>query len=673
MSELDPHNEVKRLRELLQRWGVEYYQNDAPTVSDSEFDRTLLALRELEDAHPQLVTDDSPTQRVGAAPLEGFASVVHRLPMLSLDNAFSAGDLLDFDRRVRERLDGSIVRYACEPKLDGIAVSIVWQDGQIMLAATRGDGRTGENITQNVRTIESVPLRLLGADVPSYLEVRGEIFMPREGFEAFNARARRDGDKPFVNPRNAAAGSLRQLDSSITRRRPLEFCAYGLGYIEGMTVGFQSHTEAMRQLREWGIPISAYSDSVEGIEACERYYGKLSQVRETLGFDIDGIVFKVDTFAEQERLGFVSRAPRWAIARKFPAQEEMTVVLGVEFQVGRTGAVTPVARLEPVFVGGVTVSNATLHNADEIARLGLKVGDTVIVRRAGDVIPQVAAVVTDRRPPQVENVTFPDRCPACDSTLVREPGEAAWRCDAGPSCPAQRRAAIEHFVSRRAMDIDGCGEKIIDQLVELGLIETASDLYELTQDTLAGLDRMGEKSARNLQAAIEDSKKTTLSRFIYALGIREVGETTARQLAEYYGALAPLYSASVEQLQEVEDVGPIVAGHLRRFFGDSTKQNMINRLVDLGVHWPAPQRQSGDLPLSGQIWVVTGKLEEMGRDQAEASLRALGAKVSASVSGKTTCVVAGPGAGSKLKKAQSLSVSIIDETEFMAKLEEWQR
>ena len=673
MSELDPHNEVKRLRELLQRWGVEYYQNDAPTVSDSEFDRTLLALRELEDAHPQLVTDDSPTQRVGAAPLEGFSSVVHRLPMLSLDNAFNAEDLVDFDRRVRERLDGSLVRYACEPKLDGIAVSIVWQDGQLSLAATRGDGRSGENITQNVRTIESVPLRLLGADVPSYLEVRGEIFMPREGFEAFNARARRDGDKPFVNPRNAAAGSLRQLDSSITRRRPLEFCAYGLGYIEGMTVGFQSHTEAMRQLREWGIPISAYSDSVEGIEACERYYGKLSQVRETLGFDIDGIVFKVDTFAEQERLGFVSRAPRWAIARKFPAQEEMTVVLGVEFQVGRTGAVTPVARLEPVFVGGVTVSNATLHNADEIARLGLKVGDTVIVRRAGDVIPQVAAVVTDRRPPQVENVTFPDRCPACDSTLVREPGEAAWRCDAGPSCPAQRRAAIEHFVSRRAMDIDGCGEKIIDQLVELGLIETASDLYELTQDTLAGLDRMGEKSARNLQAAIEDSKKTTLSRFIYALGIREVGETTARQLAEYYGALAPLYSASVEQLQEVEDVGPIVAGHLRRFFGDSTKQNMINRLVDLGVHWPAPQRQSGDLPLSGQIWVVTGKLEEMGRDQAEASLRALGAKVSASVSGKTTCVVAGPGAGSKLKKAQSLSVSIIDETEFMAKLEEWQR
>ena len=673
MSELDPHNEVKRLRELLQRWGVEYYQNDAPTVSDSEFDRTLLALRELEDAHPQLVTDDSPTQRVGAAPLEGFSSVVHRLPMLSLDNAFNAEDLVDFDRRVRERLDGSLVRYACEPKLDGIAVSIVWQDGQLSLAATRGDGRSGENITQNVRTIESVPLRLLGADVPSYLEVRGEIFMPREGFEAFNARARRDGDKPFVNPRNAAAGSLRQLDSSITRRRPLEFCAYGLGYIEGMTVGFQSHTEAMRQLREWGIPISAYSDSVEGIEACERYYGKLSQVRETLGFDIDGIVFKVDTFAEQERLGFVSRAPRWAIARKFPAQEEMTVVLGVEFQVGRTGAVTPVARLEPVFVGGVTVSNATLHNADEIARLGLKVGDTVIVRRAGDVIPQVAAVVTDRRPPQVENVTFPDRCPACDSTLVREPGEAAWRCDAGPSCPAQRRAAIEHFVSRRAMDIDGCGEKIIDQLVELGLIETASDLYELTQDTLAGLDRMGEKSARNLQAAIEDSKKTTLSRFIYALGIREVGETTARQLAEYYGALDPLYSASVEQLQEVEDVGPIVAGHLRRFFGDSTKQNMINRLVDLGVHWPAPQRQSGDLPLSGQIWVVTGKLEEMGRDQAEASLRALGAKVSASVSGKTTCVVAGPGAGSKLKKAQSLSVSIIDETEFMAKLEEWQR
>lgn len=672
MSELDPHNEVKRLRDLLQRWGVEYYQNDAPTVSDSEFDRTLLALRKLEEAHPQLVAVDSPTQRVGAAPLEGFASVVHRLPMLSLDNAFSAGDLLDFDRRVRERLDGSIVRYACEPKLDGIAVSIVWQDGQIMLAATRGDGRTGENITQNVRTIESVPLRLLGADVPSYLEVRGEIFMPREGFEAFNARARRDGDKPFVNPRNAAAGSLRQLDSSITRRRPLEFCAYGLGYIEGMTEGFQSHTEAMAQLGTWGIPISAHARSVEGIDACERYYNELSQIRENLGFDIDGIVFKVDVFAEQERLGFVSRAPRWAIARKFPAQEEMTVVLGVEFQVGRTGAVTPVARLAPVFVGGVTVSNATLHNADEIARLGLKVGDTVIVRRAGDVIPQVAAVVTDRRPAQVENVIFPDRCPACNSALVREPGEAAWRCDAGPACSAQRRAAIEHFVSRRAMDIDGCGEKIVDQLVELGLIETASDLYELTHDTLAGLERMGEKSARNLQAAIEESKKTTLSRFIYALGIREVGETTARQLAEYYGALDPLYTATVEQLQEVEDVGPIVAGHLQRFFADSAKQQMINRLLDLGVHWPTPEVQGGDLPLSGQIWVVTGKLEEMGRDQAEASLRALGAKVSSSVSGKTTCVVAGPGAGSKLKKAQSLSVSVINEAEFMAQLEEWQ-
>ena len=672
MSELDPHNEVKRLRDLLQRWGVEYYQNDAPTVSDSEFDRTLLALRKLEEAHPQLVAVDSPTQRVGAAPLEGFASVVHRLPMLSLDNAFSAGDLLDFDRRVRERLDGSIVRYACEPKLDGIAVSIVWQDGQIMLAATRGDGRTGENITQNVRTIESVPLRLLGADVPSYLEVRGEIFMPREGFEAFNARARRDGDKPFVNPRNAAAGSLRQLDSSITRRRPLEFCAYGLGYIEGMSEGFQSHTEAMAQLGAWGIPISAYARSVEGVDACERYYNELSQIRENLGFDIDGIVFKVDVFAEQERLGFVSRAPRWAIARKFPAQEEMTVVLGVEFQVGRTGAVTPVARLTPVFVGGVTVSNATLHNADEIARLGLKVGDTVIVRRAGDVIPQVAAVVTDRRPAQVENVIFPDRCPACNSALVREPGEAAWRCDAGPACSAQRRAAIEHFVSRRAMDIDGCGEKIVDQLVALGLIKTASDLYELTHDTLAGLERMGEKSARNLQAAIEESKKTTLSRFIYALGIREVGETTARQLAEYYGALDPLYTATVEQLQEVEDVGPIVAGHLQRFFADSAKQQMINRLLDLGVHWPTPEVQGGDLPLSGQIWVVTGKLEEMGRDQAEASLRALGAKVSSSVSGKTTCVVAGPGAGSKLKKAQSLSVSVINEAEFMAQLEEWQ-
>ena len=671
MSDVVPDDEAQRLRGLLQQWSDEYYRDDAPTVSDSEFDRTLLALRELEDEFPQIITADSPTQRVGAAPLAAFDQVVHRLPMLSLDNAFDADDLVDFDRRISARLDGAQVRYACEPKLDGIAVSIVWQEGDMVLAATRGDGRTGENITQNVRTIDSVPLRLSGEGIPSYLEVRGEIFMPRAGFEAFNAKARREGDKPFVNPRNAAAGSLRQLDSSITRRRPLAFCAYALGYTEGMSRTLLSHSEAMLQLSAWGIPISSHSRSVESIDACERYYTELSQLRESLGFDIDGIVFKVDDFAEQERLGFVSRAPRWAIARKFPAQEEMTVVLDVEFQVGRTGAVTPVARLEPVFVGGVTVSNATLHNADEIARLGLKVGDTVIVRRAGDVIPQVAAVVAERRSENAHSVVFPKSCPACQSALVRESGEAAWRCDAGSSCPAQRRAAIEHFVSRRAMDIDGCGEKIIDQLVDLELIETAADLYTLTQESLAELERMGEKSARNLQAAIEASKETTLARFIYSLGIREVGETTARQLAEYFGALDPLYAATVEQLQEVEDVGPIVAGHLRRFFADATKQEMINRFLAQGVNWPAPEVKAGDLPLSGQIWVVTGKLEEMSRDQAEASLRALGAKVSSSVSGKTNCVVAGPGAGSKLKKAQSLNITVIDELEFIARVEGW--
>lgn len=673
MSKLDPEHEVARLRKLLQQWSAEYYRDDAPTVSDSEFDRTLLALRNLEQAFPHLLSADSPTQRVGAAPLAEFDSVVHRLPMLSLDNAFNAEDLLDFDRRVRERLAVSKVGYACEPKLDGIAVSIVWENGELTLAATRGDGRTGENITQNVRTIESVPLRLSGEHIPTYLEARGEIFMPRAGFEAFNARARRDGEKPFVNPRNAAAGSLRQLDSSITRRRPLSFCAYGVGYVEGMTEGFPSHTVAMARLSQWGIPISAHARSVDSIQACEHYYTELSQVREGLGFDIDGIVFKVDSFAEQERLGFVSRAPRWAIARKFPAQEEMTVVLGVEFQVGRTGAVTPVARLEPVFVGGVTVSNATLHNADEIARLGLKIGDTVIVRRAGDVIPQIAAVVVERRPETVEDVSFPGSCPACDSVLVREPGEAVWRCDVGISCPAQRRAAIEHFVSRRAMDIDGCGEKIIDQLVDLNLIETATDLYTLSHDTLVGLERMGEKSARKLQAAIEDSKKTTLSRFIYALGIREVGETTARQLAEYYGSLEPLYAATVEQLQEVEDVGPIVAGYLYRFFTDPVKQQMIDKFLSLGVHWPSPEIQLGDLPLSGQIWVVTGKLEQLSRDQAEANLRSLGAKVSSSVSGKTSCVVAGPGAGSKLKKAQSLQIPVINEAELMTQLEGLQK
>lgn len=663
---------AEKLRERLRRWSAEYYQEDSPSVSDSEFDRTLLALRALEEAHPELMTADSPTQRVGAAPLKGFDPVTHRLPMLSLDNAFSGDDLVDFDRRVRERLGVPSVRYVCEPKLDGIAVSIVWEEGELVLAATRGDGQTGEGITHNVRSIESVPLRLEGSDYPAHLEVRGEVYMPRAGFDLFNRRALAEGGKPFVNPRNAAAGSLRQLDSSITRRRPLAFCAYALGFWEGGARSFASHSEAMAKLSEWGIPISDYGRTVESIEGCEAYYQELALARQDLSFDIDGIVFKVDAFALQEALGSVSRAPRWAIARKFPAQEEMTVLREVEFQVGRTGAVTPVARLDPVFVGGVTVSNATLHNADEIERLGLMTGDTVVIRRAGDVIPQVVAVVEERRPEAAASIIFPGHCPACATALAREPGEAVWRCEAGLVCPAQQRAAIAHFVSRRAMDIDGLGEKIIDQLIELNLVATVADLYTLEAHTLAELERFGEKSAENLVAAIAKSRETSLARFIYALGIREVGETTARQLATYFGNLESLIGATPEQLQDVEDVGPIVAQHVVHFFGEPANVRTINGLLGRGVRWPVPLQDEGNLPLAGQSWVVTGKLESLSRDDAESALRALGAKVSGSVSGKTTAVVAGPGAGSKLKKAQSLKVEVIDESEFLSRLEAWQ-
>jgi len=667
----DPRKRVHELRECLRRWSAEYYQDDSPSVSDSEFDRALLELRQLEADHPELLTPDSPTQRVGAAPSAGFEPVTHRVPMLSLDNAFSAEDLVDFDRRVRDRLGGAAVQYVCEPKLDGIAVSIVWEKGQLVLAATRGDGETGEGITQNVKSIDCVPLALAGSDFPDYLEVRGEVYMPKAGFEAFNKRALAEGNKPFVNPRNAAAGSLRQLDSSITRRRPLAFCAYSLGYIEGASRPFSSHTEVMQKLAQWNIPVSEYGRRAARIEDCEAYYEELASARQGLSFDIDGIVFKVDDFAQQEALGSVSRAPRWAIARKFPAQEEMTILREVEFQVGRTGAVTPVARLDPVFVGGVTVSNATLHNADEIARLELMQGDSVIVRRAGDVIPQIAAVVADRRPNDAQPIVFPSTCPACESVLVRESGEAVWRCQAGLVCPAQRKASIAHFVSRRAMDIDGLGGKIIDQLIEKNLVSTVADLYTLDRERLAAMERFGDKSAENLMSAIEKSRETTLARFIYALGIREVGETTARQLASYFGALEPLLSASTERLQEVEDVGPVVAEHVTHFFAQPANRETISRLLQVGIGWPLPQSDSGDLPLSGQAWVVTGKLETMAREEAEAVLREFGAKVSSSVSGRTSVVLAGPGAGSKLKKAQSLEVSVISEEEFLARLEAW--
>lgn len=669
---MNPSAEVNSLREKIRRWNEEYYREDAPSVPDADYDRAMVRLRELESEYTELLTDDSPTQRVGAAPLSAFDTVEHRMPMLSLDNAFSPDEFEAFDKRIRDRLNVTEVEYCCEPKLDGIAVSIIWEQGKLVRAATRGDGHTGEDITQNVRTIDAIPLTLTGKGYPESLEVRGEIFMPRDGFEKLNARARQRDEKTFVNPRNAAAGSLRQLDSRITARRPLDFCAYSLGYTEGETPFPDTHSGVISALAKWGLPTSTLAVTVAGSEACEDYYQQLAEQRDALAFDIDGIVYKVNKLEQQAVLGFVSRAPRWAIARKFPAQEETTRVMDVEFQVGRTGAITPVARLESVFVGGVTVSNATLHNADEIERLGLSIGDRVIIRRAGDVIPQVVAVVPGTPKAQLEAIDFPRACPECGSDVERAKGEAVYRCVGGLICPAQRRAALRHFVSRKAMDIDGLGEKIIEQLTEREMISDIADLYCLDAERLLGLERLAEKSAQNLVQAIEESKQTTFARFIYALGIREVGEATARQLANHFATLDELAVASREQLEEVDDVGPIVAEHIYGFFNEGANLRIIERLLDLGVHWSQPGRAVGNEPLAGQVWVVTGKLEALTRDEAEAKLRGLGARVAASVSGKTSCVVAGPGAGSKLKKAESLAIPVIDEQAFLERLEAMQ-
>jgi len=672
---MTPEQEIESLSTQLRRWNEAYYQQDAPSVTDAEYDRALARLRDLESQYPDLRQPDSPTQRVGAAPLDGFSTIEHKLPMLSLDNAFSDDDLIAFNARVEERLGqtNGALRYCCEPKLDGIAVSIIWHRGRLLRAATRGDGYTGEDITLNVKTVPNIPLVLKSGGWPELLEVRGEVYMPRDGFEKLNARARAAGEKTFVNPRNAAAGSLRQLDSRITARRPLALCAYSLGYTEGESPLPEYHSDIMALLGEWGLPISEYARTVTGVDGCIGYYNDMAVRRDGLPFDIDGIVYKIDQLALQQRLGFVSRAPRWAIARKFPAQEESTELIDVDFQVGRTGAITPVARLQPVFVGGVTVSNATLHNADEIDRLGLRLGDQVVVRRAGDVIPQVVSVLIDRRPSDTRAIAFPITCPACGSAVERDEGEAVYRCVGGLVCPAQRKAALRHFVSRKAMDIDGMGDKLIEQLSDLQLITGIADIYQLTADDLMGLERMGEKSVGNLLHAIEASKATTLPRFIYALGIREVGESTARQLAQYFGTLESLMQATPAVLLEVDDVGPVVAEHIHQFFGEVQNISSIDRLRASGVHWPdLTEAVAQDAPLAGQTWVVTGKLEVMGRDEAEATLRALGAKVASSVSGKTHSVVAGPGAGSKLKKAQTLGLEILDEAAFLKLLERLQ-
>jgi DNA ligase (NAD+) len=659
------------LKKQLHQHNHRYYILDNPEVPDAEYDRLMQQLLQIEQQHPEWITADSPSQRVGSAPLAQFSSVQHEVPMLSLDNAFNDDELLAFDQRIRDRLKNSAdIEYCCEPKLDGLAVSLLYREGVFVRGATRGDGSSGEDITANLRTIGAIPLQLSNSNFPSTLEVRGEVFMPIAGFEAMNRSAQAAGEKIFVNPRNAAAGSLRQLDSRITAQRPLSFYAYGVGLVEGRELPLK-HADILYRLRDWGLPVNPEMSVVGNVNACIDYYENLAQKRSALAYDIDGIVYKVNDIILQRELGFVSRAPRWAIARKFPAQEEMTQVLDVEFQVGRTGAITPVARLSPVFVGGVTVSNATLHNMDEVARLDLHIGDTVIVRRAGDVIPQVAQIIFDRRPPDARAVFLPSCCPVCHSPVEKTEGEAVARCSGGLVCPAQRKEAIKHFAQRRAMDIDGLGDKLVEQLVDSELIHSPADLYTLELPVLAALERMGEKSAANLQAAIAVSRSTTLPRFLYALGIREVGEATALALANHFGSLEVLAQADEQRLQQVGDVGPVVAHYVAEFFADARNNEVIAALRASGVQWPDIEVQEGShKPLSGMTFVLTGALAGLDRNAAKDRLQALGAKVAGSVSAKTNAVIAGADAGSKLAKAEQLGVPVWDEEQLLQLLEE---
>ncbi len=662
-------NEIDQLISTINEHNIRYYVDDNPSIPDAEYDRLMQRLKTLEAEHPELQRSDSPSLRVGGLALAKFEQVTHLKPMLSLDNAFSEEDFAAFHKRVTDRVGE--FSYCCEPKLDGLAVSILYRDGVLERAATRGDGAVGEDITENVRTIRAVPLKLRGDDYPPLLEVRGEVFMPKAAFEALNERNRVKGDKLFVNPRNAAAGSLRQLDSKITASRALAFYAYALGVVEPESFPLaDTHLGQLQQLKTWGLPVSSEIRLAKDLSEVDDYYRDIMARRSALAYEIDGVVFKVNSIEAQQTLGFVSRAPRWAIAYKFPAQEEMTLLEGVDFQVGRTGAVTPVARLKPVFVGGVTVSNATLHNADEIARLGVKVGDTVIIRRAGDVIPQVVAVVPEKRPEDAKEISFPEQCPVCGSQVERLEGEAVARCTGGLFCEAQRKEAIKHFASRKALDIDGMGDKIVEQLIDKELVESPADLFSLTASALTMLERMGLKSATNLVQAIEAAKQTTLAKFLYALGIREVGESTAANLARHFKELDTLKQASVEQLIEVEDVGAIVAQHVAHFFAQPHNLEVIDKLLAAGVTWPAIEAPSEDeQPLKGQIWVLTGTLSQMSRTDAKAQLEALGAKVSGSVSKKTDCVVAGEAAGSKLTKANELGVKVLDEAGLLALLQ----
>ena len=664
---------AKQLRETLTEHSYRYYVLDDPEITDIEYDQLMRQLQALEEQFPQLKTADSPTQRVGAPPLDAFESVTHKMPMLSLDNAFDDAEVSDFDRRVRERLNRDAeIDYVAEPKLDGVAVSIVYENGILSYAATRGDGTRGENITANVKTIDVVPLRLRGTGFPDVLEVRGEIFIDQNSFERMNENARNADEKVFVNPRNAAAGSLRQLDSSITASRPLSMYAYSIGYVEG-DYSPSSHWHVLQDLKSWGWPINPEVKRVSGDQGCIRYYKNLAQKRDNLGYDIDGIVYKVDDLELQKRLGFVARAPRWAVARKFPAQEQTTLLEAVDFQVGRTGSITPVARLKPVFVGGVTVSNATLHNADEIARLGVRVGQKVVVRRAGDVIPQVVRVAADNRE-EGEAIVFPETCPICGSEVETTEAEAVARCTGGLFCSAQLKESIVHYASRKAMDIDGLGTRLVEQLVDKGLLNNVADIYTLEDklEELAGLERMAQKSAENLINAIDAScKNARFARFIYALGIREVGESTAATLARHFVDMDALMAAGEDELIELPDVGPIVAHHIRSFFANDDNRAMIKRIHTDKVSWPQEQTDLDNQPFNGQTMVLTGTLTNLSRSEAKERLQNLGARVAGSVSAKTDLVIAGPGAGSKLKKAAELGIDVIDEDGLLELLQQY--
>lgn len=674
----DIAKQLTSLRNLIRHHEYCYYVLDTPEIPDVEYDKLIKQLQTLEQQNPDLITPDSPTQRVGGSPLAQFASIKHEIPMLSLDNVFDDASFIAFNKRVKDRLhlnDAEQVEYCCELKLDGLAVSLLYENGRFIQAATRGDGTTGEDITANVKTIKTIPLVLRGDNIPSRLEVRGEVFMTHKGFEKLNADAEKHNEKVFANPRNAAAGSLRQLDPKITAKRPLAFFCYGVGIVEGTTLP-DTHYDRLMQFKAWGLPVSNKVQKRQGVQAALDYFKLIGEQRMSLDFDIDGVVIKVNSIELQNQLGFVARAPRWATAFKYPAQEEITKLNKVDFQVGRTGAITPVARLEPVSVAGVIVSNATLHNSDEIIRLGIREGDYVTIRRAGDVIPKIVAVIVDRRPADTKEIIFPTHCPICGSQIVRDEGAAISRCAGGLICPAQRKEALKHFVSRRAMNVDGMGEKIIEQLVDKEYVKTPADLYKLNLPTLCSLDKIGKKSANNLLNALEVSKNTTLSRFIFALGIPNVGEVTTENLVNQLGSLSAIENASLEKLQSVNEIGAVIAESIIDFFQEPHNRNVIEQLTsnEVGIHWqdviPQVQEIAINSPFSEKTVVLTGTLSVLTRDEAKDKLKQLGAKVTGSVSKNTDLVIAGEAAGSKLNKAQELGIKVIDEQELINLLDQ---